>query len=99
MVQAQLRRSRAGSQPQAEGDLNHRWGSRAGQNALFPLLRCSPLPGSACCNKAQGAGRPEPQALQASAHEISDDGPAQRARFDKDLSLYAGNLEEDGPKR
>ncbi|APD48898.1 photosystem II biogenesis protein Psp29 [Synechococcus sp. CS-602] len=44
--------------------------------------------------QAQGAGSLEPQALQASAHEISATMGLLKERVDKDLSLYAGNLEK-----
>lgn len=44
--------------------------------------------------KAQGASSLEPQALRESAHEISATMGLLKERVDKDLSLYAGNLEK-----
>ena len=44
--------------------------------------------------RAQGADALDPQALRAAAHEIGEAMGLIKDRVDKDLSLYAGNLEK-----
>ena len=44
--------------------------------------------------RAQGAEAVDPQALRSAAHEIGEAMGLIKARVDKDLSLYAGNIEK-----
>ena len=44
--------------------------------------------------RAQGADAIDPQALRSAAHEIGESMGLIKARVDKDLSLYAGNIEK-----
>lgn len=44
--------------------------------------------------EAQGAGSLDPSALRASAHDLAVAMGLMRERVDKDISLYAGNLEK-----
>jgi photosystem II biogenesis protein Psp29 len=44
--------------------------------------------------RAQGAEAMDPQALRSAAHEIGEAMGLIKARVDKDLSLYAGNIEK-----
>jgi photosystem II biogenesis protein Psp29 len=44
--------------------------------------------------RAQGADALDPQALRSSAHEIGEAMGLIKDRVDKDLSLYAGNIEK-----
>jgi len=48
----------------------------------------------ALLEKAQGADAMDPQTLRQAAHEIGASMGLLRERLDKDLSLYAGNLEK-----
>jgi hypothetical protein len=43
---------------------------------------------------AQGADALDPQALRSAAHEIGESMGLIKDRVDKDLSLYAGNIEK-----
>ena len=43
---------------------------------------------------AQGADALDPQALRSAAHEIGESMGLIKDRVDKDLSLYAGNMEK-----
>ena len=44
--------------------------------------------------RAQGADAIDPQALRSAAHEIGESMGLIKSRVDKDLSLYAGNIEK-----